>query len=69
MKNWKYKVVDEYGEITKNTIYSSPLSASQVCRHLELQGYEVLSISCVETFSLFNSLKPLKRKSTFYAPQ
>lgn len=66
MKNWKYKVINENGDVIKDVIYDSPLTASQVCRHLELEGYEVLSISCIETFPLFNFNIP-KKERAFYA--
>ena len=58
-KNWKYVVRDEEGNTIKGYFMDSERSASQISWVLEMEGYEVLSVSCLANFPFMNFI-PIK---------
>ena len=69
MKNWKYTVKDKDGNIIKGIFHNTEDSASQISWIFEMEGYEVLSISCLATFPFmkFIPIKSQKERSVYYA--
>lgn len=65
MKNWKYSVMNDDGEIIKGIFAHTQQTATQICYLLESQGYDVLSLSCVEELPKWGAIIPFKRRPAY----
>lgn len=62
-KHWRYVLLDGEGNFIKG-IYTCDArkTASQICWIFEIEGYQVLTLSCLASFPFMNFIMPERRK-------